>query len=249
MPEASAASVACSPVSRSRMKSLGSTSFATLPPPRARAPRSQSSLGAWKPVLARLPVIAITRSRPSPRVDLVALGMSARIVPQQGRADRVAGGVEEHRAVHLARQADAGDVVPRGGRRQLAQHRRRWPATRPPAPARSSPGAASAMDRRRSRAPGRLPSAASTMPLAPLVPMSMPIVAGCRPMRSASPVRSGRPDFTPLGPSSIAMRPLCQGRRPPLHETRTLLSPADPTRDAVVHLALPKGRMQEASCA
>ena len=90
MPEASAASVACSPVSRSRMKSLGSSSLASRAAASGSFARSHSSLGAWKPVLARLPVIAMTRSRPEPAVDLVALGMGARVVPQAapGGSDR-----------------------------------------------------------------------------------------------------------------------------------------------------------------
>ena len=57
------------------MKSLGSSSFATRAAASGSFRRSQSSFGAWKPVLARLPVIAITRSRPSRALDLVAFGM------------------------------------------------------------------------------------------------------------------------------------------------------------------------------
>ena len=43
-------------------------------------------------------------------LDLVALGGGALVVPEQGGADHLAGFVEEHRAVHLAGEADGGDV-------------------------------------------------------------------------------------------------------------------------------------------
>ena len=42
--------------------------------------------------------------------DLVALGGGALVVPEQGGADDLARLVEEHRAVHLAGEADGGDV-------------------------------------------------------------------------------------------------------------------------------------------
>ncbi len=125
MPEASAASVACSPVSRSRMKSLGSRSLASL----------RRGLGLVRPQPQQLGRLeagagAVAGDRDDalaaqPRVDLVALGMGAGVVPQECRADRIAGGVEEHRAVHLARQADAGELVRVGSRSEVAQHRER----------------------------------------------------------------------------------------------------------------------------
>ncbi|OEZ65553.1 hypothetical protein JANLI_04330 [Janthinobacterium lividum] len=50
-------------------------------------------------------------------------GLGARIVPQDGGTDHGIVGVEQHGAVHLARQADAGDagIVLRPARAQLAQ--------------------------------------------------------------------------------------------------------------------------------
>jgi hypothetical protein len=39
------------------------------------------------------------------------LGIGARIVPQDGGTDHVIAGVEQHGAVHLAGQADAGDLL------------------------------------------------------------------------------------------------------------------------------------------
>ena len=65
-----------------------------------------------KPVRAGLATSRIRASRPPAFcLDLAALGRRALIVPEQGRADHLAGGIEEDRAVHLAAQADAGDVA------------------------------------------------------------------------------------------------------------------------------------------
>ena len=64
---------------------------------------------------ARAGAVAGDRDHPlaaDPRVDLIAFGVRARIVPEQGRADRVAVAVEEHRAVHLARQPTAAMAWP-----------------------------------------------------------------------------------------------------------------------------------------
>src|SRR6478735_5971159 len=52
-----------------------------------------------------------------------------------------------------------------------------------------------------------------------------------------------RPDFTPVGPSSIACVRFDQPHR---SQTASPLSSSDPARDSTVHLALPKGRMQDA---
>ena len=61
-----------------------------------------------KPVRAGLATSRIKASRPPALcLDFVAFGRRALIVPEQGRADHLAGCIEEHRAVHLAAQADA----------------------------------------------------------------------------------------------------------------------------------------------
>ena len=73
------------------------------PRSRARAPRTQASLGAVKPVSASLPVISTRRCRADGRADRVALGGRALVVPQDRRPQDLARGVEQHEAVHLAR--------------------------------------------------------------------------------------------------------------------------------------------------
>ena len=59
---------------------------------------------------------------PEPALDLGAFGVGAGVVPQQGRADRRALAVEEHRAVHLAGEADPGEVVSGEMWGEFAQH-------------------------------------------------------------------------------------------------------------------------------
>jgi len=65
VPEPSARSTACSPVSRRRTKSLGKSTCASAAQTSGSWPRSHSSLGAVNPGRASLPVIAIRRSRPT----------------------------------------------------------------------------------------------------------------------------------------------------------------------------------------
>ena len=86
-----------------------------------------------KPVSARLPVSAISRSRPTDALDLVALGRRPLVVPEDRRAQRAQPLVEQHEPVHLPREADAGGV----GNAQ----RRQWPTRPPPT---SSSGSCSA---------------------------------------------------------------------------------------------------------
>ncbi len=59
-----------------------------------------------------------------PLGDLLALPFGALIVPEQRRTDHLARGVEEDRAVHLPREPDPDDGLPRGPtvRRHAAQH-------------------------------------------------------------------------------------------------------------------------------
>ena len=121
MPEASAASVARSPGQPEADEVLGQQQLANRAASSGSFRRSHISFGAWKPVLARLPVIAITRSAPDPPVDLGALGLRARVVPEQRRPDRRTVLVDEHRAVHLAGEAKGHDLVPRRGGRELTQ--------------------------------------------------------------------------------------------------------------------------------
>ena len=81
--------------------------------------RIQSSFGAVKPVSARFPVSAISRSRPT-RASISAHSAAVRWSFQRiaGRSDAL-GLVERDEAVHLAREADAGDLqrAERGERR------------------------------------------------------------------------------------------------------------------------------------
>ncbi len=63
-----------------------------------------------KPVSASLPVTSMSRSRPDPAADLVALGRRPLVVPQDRRAQRPVAVVEQDRAVHLARQAHGANV-------------------------------------------------------------------------------------------------------------------------------------------
>ena len=60
-------------------------------------------------------------------VDLVAFGVRAGVVPEQGRADRLAIVVQEYRAVHLPGQPDRGDGTVAGGGREPQQDVDRGP--------------------------------------------------------------------------------------------------------------------------
>ena len=122
---------------------------------RARAVRSHSSFGAVKPVSARLPVSEISRSRPTRSLDLGALGRRALVVPEDGRPQDALVLVERHQAVHLAREADARDLVAteRGDRRLAA----RPPVLRAPAPTSPAAAARGRSDSRRARRPSRRP--------------------------------------------------------------------------------------------
>ena len=63
-----------------------------------------------KPVSTGLPVSWSTRSPPTMRGDLGALGAGALVVPEDAGAQRLAGRIQRHQPVHLAAEADAGDV-------------------------------------------------------------------------------------------------------------------------------------------
>ena len=81
---------------------------------------THSAFGAVKPGMAMLPA---RRRRSGTRLfELGAFGERADVVPQDRRAQRLAGGVEERRAVHLAGEADAGEPG-EGVGRALAQRR------------------------------------------------------------------------------------------------------------------------------
>ena len=220
MPEASAASVACSPVSRKRMKSLGSRSCASRAAASGSCRRSQSSLGAWKPVLARLPVIAITPLAPDPR------GRSRRTRRACARRSRAAPGGSAHRrgrgtpsraSARRARRAamawPCAAAVAAAARSTVACHQSSGSCSVQP-----GRGVSSGIGRRR-RARARAPSAARSTPLAPLVPISMPMVAGCGPWPFLASLSIAWPDFTPPWAVLYSMRPLC-GQRPPHPSTR-----------------------------
>ena len=86
-------------VARSRAQISGSCS------------RTHTSLGAVNPVSASLPVISISRSRPTRLADLVALRRPVRWSFHRMAGRRTASSlVEQHQAVHLAGEADGGDV-------------------------------------------------------------------------------------------------------------------------------------------
>ncbi len=107
MPLASLTSVANSPVSRRRISSFGSSTFTVLAKFFGSWLRSQRIFGAVKPVSAGLATISISFLRPPARLlDFLAFGGGALVVPQQGPADDAVLLVEEHRAVHLAGEAD-----------------------------------------------------------------------------------------------------------------------------------------------
>ncbi len=120
--------------------------------------------------------------------DLVALGGRALVVPQDRRAQDLAGGVEQDEAVHLAREAHALDVG--RDRRPRPPSRARWPRSRPSTtgagPARSTAGAAG-----RTRRP--------TMPIASTVP------AASRTTALVAVVETSIPRTTPIGQA-------CRGR-------------------------------------
>ncbi len=111
MPLASLTSVANSPVSRRRISSFGSSTFTVLSKFFGSLLRSQRIFGAVKPVRAGLATISISFLRPpARRLDFLALGGGALVVPQQCAADDAVVLVEEHGAVHLAGKADRADV-------------------------------------------------------------------------------------------------------------------------------------------
>ena len=68
--------------------------------------RIHSSFGAVKPVSARLPVSAISRSKPTRSSISAHSARRALVVPQDRRADHPLGGVERDEPVHLAREPD-----------------------------------------------------------------------------------------------------------------------------------------------
>ena len=72
-----------------------------------------------KPVSARLPVRAISRSSPIVRLDLVALGLRALVVPEDRGSEGAVVRVEGHEAVHLPAQPDALRVA--GGRPEVRE--------------------------------------------------------------------------------------------------------------------------------
>ena len=68
--------------------------------------RSQRSFGAVKPVSARFPVSSISRSSPTRRLDLGALGLRPLVVPEHRGAQDAVLRVEHDEAVHLPGEAD-----------------------------------------------------------------------------------------------------------------------------------------------
>ena len=134
--------------------------------------RSHSSFGAVKPVSARLPVSAISASRPTRSSISSHSARRALVVPEDRRADHAVGRVERDEPVHLARQPDAGG---RAGRRAPPSTRLRRRATSRSGSCSAQPGP------RRVEAGSRLgarqgpsPSSASASPLTAVVPTSSP---------------------------------------------------------------------------
>ena len=106
VPEPSARSTACSPVSRSRTKSLGRSTCAIAAQTSGSWRRSHSSFGAVNPGRASLPVIAIRRSRPTiSRIasHSAAVRWSFHRIAGRRTSSRL---VERDEAVHLAGQPD-----------------------------------------------------------------------------------------------------------------------------------------------
>ena len=120
-------------------------------------------------------------------LDLAALRRRALVVPEDRRADHLAGRVERDEAVHLAAQPDPGDVAHAERRRAPPPS----PATSPPGPARPSPAAASRARSRPRRAPAPRPYSETASALTPLVPTSRPtatlIARRAGPRRRAGP--------------------------------------------------------------
>ena len=111
MPLASLTSVAYVPVIRRRTSSLGSRIFLVRSKLRGSWLRSQRILGAVKPVRAGLATSLMSvAAAAGPLFDLGALGRRALIVPENRPADHPVALVEEHRAMHLPREADRADV-------------------------------------------------------------------------------------------------------------------------------------------
>ena len=110
VPEASETSVAYSPVNSEANVVLRKE---YLPHPReataARCPRTHSSFGRVNPVSTGLAVYVRTLSFPTIRLIESTCSLAALIAPDQapGRDDARCPGVEQHQAVHLAREAHA----------------------------------------------------------------------------------------------------------------------------------------------
>ena len=74
---------------------------------------TQSSFGAVKPGMARLPATAVQFRRAFGQFG--AFLVAAHVVPEDRRTQHAIGGIEQHRAVHLSRQADAAHLRERVG--------------------------------------------------------------------------------------------------------------------------------------
>ena len=123
-----------------------------------------------KPVSARLPVRAISRSTPDPPLDLLALGGGALVVPEDRGPDHPVALVEGDEPVHLAREADSRGVL--GVRRaasaaSLARHQSSGSCS-------AQPGAGVASGYSRSARATTSPFGETAIALTPVVPTSRP---------------------------------------------------------------------------
>ncbi len=108
MPAESDISEMCSPVSQSRRKSFGSSTFATLAKVAGSWAFTQASFGAVKPGKTMLPVSARKRGSASSAAASAKLRVSFHRM--HGLQHRV-GGIEQGGAVHLAGQPDAAQAA------------------------------------------------------------------------------------------------------------------------------------------
>ena len=178
VPDASATSVARSPVRRIAHVVLRQEHRLHALPRLRLLSRTHSSFGSVNPVSAGLHVSSIRRAAPICAVSALALRVGPLIAPEQGRAARPRRLVEQHRAVHLPREAHGGDGLARQARLSpnaprtaapLARHQSRGSCSAQPVRGDANGTCSSVAE------PAMRPVASMMMARVPPVPTSMPI--------------------------------------------------------------------------